>query len=91
MKKDCFNSMYNIKIAASQKFRVGAKKYPDQSWESVDHLSELRQELLDAYNYLDGLERYNPFPQIESIRDLIVKAYSLSGKLKMNSKAKSNG
>ncbi len=75
-----------MKIAAAEKFKIGEKDHPDQSWESVNHLSELREELLDTYNYLEGLKSYNPSSQIDRIQKLIIDSYRLSGRLRRNPK-----
>lgn len=79
-----FPAKNDIKEAAKDKFKAGEKDHPDQEWESVDHLSELKEELLDAYNYLQGLEKYNLAPDVGQIRKLIIEAYQLSGRLKNN-------
>lgn len=77
----------NIKLEAEKKFEVGAKEHITQSWNSVDHLSELQEELLDAYNYLEGLKTYNSPAQISRIQHLIVESYRLSNRLKKNPKS----
>ena len=76
----------DIKREAEKKFEVGAKEHITQSWDSVDHLSELQEELLDAYNYLEGLKIYNSPTQISRIQHLIIESYRLSNRLKKNPK-----
>ena len=95
-KEDCDSTarrysetLIDIKHKAEKKFEVGAKEHITQSWDSVDHLSEFQEELLDAYNYLEGLKIYNSPAQISRIQHLIVESYRLSNRLKKN--PKSNG
>lgn len=45
--------MRDFHIARADKFKKGALAHPDQTWDSIDPISELQDELLDLYNYAD--------------------------------------
>lgn len=74
----------HFKGLAREKFIRGAKEHSGQTWGEVDHLSELQDELVDSFNYLEGLEGYNKSVDVNVIRVLIVEAYYLSTSLNRN-------
>lgn len=50
--------MKDFHNARADKFKKGALAHPDQTWESIDPISETLDELLDLYNYAE----HNNFP-----------------------------
>lgn len=74
----------HFKQLAREKFIRGSKEHSDEDWLKVDHLSEFQDELVDSFNYLDGLEGYNDSVDVKMIRVLILEAYKLSTSLNSN-------
>ncbi len=74
-----------LRQKAAEKFERGAKEH-NEDWPKVDHVGELTDELLDAFNYLRGAGKYNRPTSVDAIRELILEAYVLAKKLRRSLK-----